>query len=156
MMRYELEDAAVRAGLKVKNMYLAGKMAWLVGNIAAIDPSVKDVPYRYNRCLLHEMAHYYTCPFDLTRAPASTRRKYEYLADRTVAENLMPVERIIDFSLQGHECLDEWADEFQLDEAYITHIFMLYQHVYGYNYHCGDYIVRSFVPLNIAKVDDLA
>lgn len=141
--------------LHIVDRYLVGDInSVLVGDTAYIDPDMKETPYKYERVRNHEEKHFLTCPFDLVNAPKSTQQKYEHIADRMVAEERLPVEKLISLFLSGLSSSEEFSEEVHLDVEFIERIFKMYQQIYGYNYRCGNYIVRSFVPLNIMRVED--
>lgn len=141
--------------LNFVDRYLVGDInSVMIGDTAYIDPEIRDTPFKYERICSHEEKHYLTCPFDLINAPASTQRKYERIADRMVAEDALPVERLISLIISGVSTVEEISEEVRLDVEFVDLVLKMYQDIYGYNCHCGDYIVRSFMPISIMKAED--
>lgn len=149
MLNEVLCQEAYDLNLNVQTYPLLGKNeALLVGNIIYLNNSIES-GYKKNRLICHEMEHANSCPFNLVRAPESTQRKFEAIAERRAAKKLVPLDKLTFlYIVGGLRCPYDFAESLEVDEEYFVSVLQLYQQMYGDGHQHGGYTV-NFMPLRI-------
>ncbi len=123
----------------------------LEGNII-IDQKLKHT-YKDNSTTWHEYFHVLTCPYHLAEAPKLIQDKFERLAEQKTAEQCLPIDTVIELYEYGARTLEDFSEALELDTQYICSTLKQYQDKHGYNYRHGSYMVESFAPLSIRRLD---
>ncbi len=144
-----LEQEIFDSGLSLFEMPLAGDIEGvLIDNNIVIDsasPALKK-----NRVLRHELEHYYTCPYNLLKAPKALQDKMEHIAHRRTVAKLVPINSLIAAHENGLRCPWEIAESLEVDEEFLLFALDTYHSVYGYNFKYRGYLI-NFKPFKIEK-----